>query len=284
MKTFTTALMICLASIALAQHEFKLDKTYDIGNSGTIYMKTDDADMTITGTDRTNVHVKVYWKLTTRGLTWGEKSFEVEVTERGGDLYLDEVHRGGSIGVIGYSREEYIIDIEAPKGVNLDIEGDDDDYIIGDINGAISLNIDDGDAMLKNCRGERFSFDVDDGDIEMDQGRGELIVDMDDGDIEIRRAAFEQIRATIDDGDLIIETTLGDNSRYTIKGDDADIVLNIIAGGGAFHIEHEDSRLYTSGNFQTLEKDDGFTKLQLGAGRASINMRVDDASIRINAQ
>ena len=86
--------------------------------------------------------------------------------------------------------EDYEISLEVPKGVNLVLKGDDDDYRIENVDGSITLDIDDGDAELRNCNGNHFDFNVDDGDIEMRGGNGFLYVRSDDGDIIIRDGNF----------------------------------------------------------------------------------------------
>lgn len=285
MKTlkFTLALLI-FAFAAQAQEAFKLDKEYRMNLSGTIYLDSDDADVTITGSDRPDVHVRIYRKVETKGIVWGDTDFEVVVEEDGGDLKIYEKSSGAHISVVGYMEEKYTIDIEAPKGVSLTIDGDDDDYLITGINGAIDLDIDDGDAELRNCGGSYFKFDLDDGDIKVDQAKGKLIARLDDGDIEIENAAFDEIDAVVDDGDIVIETSFAANGTYRFRADDSDIILNITGGEADFEIDHDDSRLYTSGNFKTLQDGEDFTRLQLGNGGAAVRIDVDDATIKLTAR
>lgn len=283
MKSFAYSLIALLFPFVVeAQESFKLNEEYEINLNGKLKLKTDDADVRITGSNRTTAHVQIFREVKTKGFVWGEDNFEVNVETRDGDLYIAERSSGSHISVVGYMSETYTIDISLPLGVNLDIEGDDDDYIINDMKGAIYLDIDDGDAQLTNCTGSDFKFNLDDGDIEMDGGSGTLRVKLDDGDIEISNASFSDIDATIDDGDLIIETDLLDNGSYVINADDSDVILNIKRGGGEFNIDHDDSRLYTAGRFETLQQEDDYTRLRLGNGSANVKIKVDDATIRLN--
>lgn len=283
MKSLAYSLIALLFPFVVeAQDAFRLDKEYDINLNGKLQLNTDDADIRITGSNRTTAHVKIFREIKTKGLVWGEDNFSVDVEMRNGDLIISERSNGSHISVMGYMSEEYTIDISLPLGVNLDLDGDDDDYIIKDMKGAIYLNLDDGDAKLTNCTGSEFKFNLDDGDIEMDGGNGSLEVKLDDGDIEITNASFSQINASVDDGDLIIGTDLQNNGSYVFKADDSDIILNINRGGGEFSIDHDDSRLFTAGSFETLEKDEDYTRLRLGNGTAEIKMRVDDATVRLN--
>lgn len=273
------------ASILSAQDgEFNLDKTYKMNLSGTIVLKTSDADVTITGSDRSDVHVKVTRKITTKGWTMGTQDFTVEVEERGGNLEIIERSSGSHVTFVGYMSETYKIDIEAPRGVNLDLDGDDDDYFISNIDGSVILDLDDGDADFKNCNGRDFSFDLDDGDIRMDKAAGRLSVRMDDGDLEIDNAALTRIDATVNDGDIKIATSLEDDGDYYIRGDDAGLYIVILGGGGTFDIRHDDTRVSASSSFEFIREKEEETVLELAGGKARFNIKTDDSHIRFSKE
>ncbi len=284
---FTISLIFLLisssiSSIKAQDGEFKLDKIYSMDPNGTIDMQTDDAKIKITGTNRKDVHVNIYRKEVTHGWRYNRRDFYVDVEERGGDLFIREEPKTGIVISVGYMREEYEIIIEAPEGVSLVIKGDDDDYIIRNINGSIFLNIDDGDAELIGCSGNHFEFEIDDGDIEMDEGKGFLYLRADDADVYIQNGKFDDITATLDDGDLIIETSLADNGSYSFRVDDGTIELYISDGGGAFDIRHDDARISSSREFILIEKDENETFLELPNGTARVKVRADDARVRLN--
>jgi len=270
------------SSIKAQDGEFKLDKVYSMDPNGTIDMQTDDAKIKITGTNRKDVHVNIYRKEVTHGWKFNRRDFYVDVDVRGGDLIIKEEPQTGITVSVGYMREEYEINIEAPEGVSLVIKGDDDDYIIRNINGAIFINIDDGDVELIGCSGNHFEFEIDDGDIEMDEGNGFLYIRADDADVYIQNGKFDDINATIDDGDLIIETSLANNGSYSFRVDDGSIDLYITEGGGEFDIRHDDARISSSREFILIEKDENETFLELPNGTARVKVRADDARIRLN--
>jgi len=284
---FTISLIFLLisssiSSIKAQDGEFKLDKIYSMDPNGTIDMQTDDAKIKITGTNRKDVHVNIYRKEVTNGWRYNRRDFYVDVEERGGDLFIREEPKTGIVISVGYMREEYEIIIEAPEGVSLVIKGDDDDYIIRNINGSIFLNIDDGDAELIGCSGNHFEFEIDDGDIEMDEGNGFLYIRADDADVYIQNGKFDDITATLDDGDLIIETSLADNGSYSFRVDDGTIELYISDGGGEFDIRHDDARISSSREFILIEKDENETFLELPNGTARVKVRADDARVKLN--
>lgn len=273
--------IIAFEANAQEDNIFKLDETYSVNSSATIYLHSDDADVKITGTDRKDVHVKISRSVERKGIQFGERNFHVDVKERNGDLYIEDFEESSTVMIMGYVREEYNITIEAPQGVNLKIKGDDDDYRIKGINGSITMNVDDGDAEILNCKGDHFEFDFDDGDIKMDVASGYLKLDIDDGDFEVDNASFSEIDADADDGDIYISTSLADGGTYSFRVDDGTIVMRVISGGGEFNIYHDDASVSTSSEFNTIEKEDNLTVLKLNNGSAKVKVRADDARIKL---
>lgn len=273
-----------MISVAVAQDgEFHLDKVYKIGKTGTIDLSSSDANVFITGSLRPDAHVKIDRKVTVKGLYSGSAEFSVEVTPTDDGLRIREHENSFNNGIVSYYREDYRIEIEAPEGVSLTIRGDDGDYFIKNINGAISMSIDDADAEFTDCKGSQFSFRIDDGDIRMDKARGSLEIDADDADVEIHHAAFTSIHADVDDGDLIIETSLANNGEYYFQSQDGLVSLDITGGGGEFDIRHDDGHISTQGNFKTSYDSDDHKKLTLANGTAKVNVRADDARVKLSS-
>ena len=281
MKLTLLTLSLFITTSIFAQQEFNLNEVYEIAQKGTIKLSSDDADVTVTGTDRKDVRVKVHRSVNVKGILWGNREFEVEVFSRNGNLVIQE-HSSGSIAMTGYSKEVYTIDIEAPIGINLDIKGDDGDYFIQNMGGEIAMEVDDGDAELSGCTGNYFSFSFDDGDVKMDQGAGKLRVKTDDGDFHARYGNFEEIDAYVDDGSIEIATILAKNGQYTFDGNDADITVSIIDGSGHFDLRHDDTNISYSEAFNVLSEREDETILKLGDGSANVKIRTDDGRIRLH--
>jgi len=285
MKTWLVTGIILSSFSALAQSDhggnFHLDKEYTMEAAGVIHLTTSDAKVFITGSSRTTAHVKIDREVTTKGWVFGEEKFTVDVTEQQGDLLIKERSGSTHVGMVGYYNETYRINIEAPAGASLVIRGDDGDYFIKAVNGAIELNLDDADVELSGCLGNKFKVRLDDGDLRMDTGRGTLEVDADDADMIIKSAAFEKIIADVEDGDFIIETSLTDRGDYDITAQDGLISFTVLGGGGNFDIQHDDARVFAEGNFNTIEKSDDRTRLAIANGNASVKIHADDARVRL---
>lgn len=287
LRILITSFLVFLSGLfftAIAQNdEFNLDKTYPIDFGGTISLQSDDAEVRITGSNRDDVHVIVHYKLTVRGISFGESNkFEMVVEERNGNLMIREKDRDfGPSGIIGISNEEYIIEIEAPRDVNLEIEGDDEEYEITGIDGFIHLEADDSDTQISDSNGDDFSFTLDDGSLEMDGGNGRLEINADDSDVSIRNGNFTDIQADSDDSDIEITTSLFDDGDYQFDIDDGDFTLNIIGGGGEFDIRHDGSDISTSRQFESTRDVEKHSIYQLPGGNAGIIIRSDDGDINL---
>lgn len=285
MKSILTTAILLSGFAASAQStktgDFHLDKEYKMEGIGTLYLDASDANVFITGSKRTTAHVKIDREVTSKGMTFGEREFRVDVTEQSGNLNIREKSKGSTVGVVGYYNEKYTITIEAPEGVSLVIDGDDGDYLIKAVNGSIELDLDDADIELTGCLGNSFKVKLDDGDLRMDTGRGTLDVDADDADVEIKNASFQKIMAQLDDGDFIVETAFAENGDYFIDAQDGLVSIKVLGGGGRFDIHHDDARVTTEGGFDVVEKSEDRTRVTLASGNAKVEIRADDARVRL---
>lgn len=286
MKPLFLSVLLFLTVSAFAQDpDFHLDKEYAISKTGIIDLSSSDAEVIITGSDRSaTARVKIDRVVTMKGWYTSRGNFNVKVTAENGNLKITEHQSSVNVVMIGYVNEKYKIQIEAPEGISLAIRGDDGDYFIKNIDGAISLHIDDGDAQLTGCNGSKFDFRFDDGDLKMDTGKGSLDVIADDADIEILDASFSSIDARLDDGDFVVHTSLANNGRYTVDLQDGMVLFDVLSGGGEFSVRHDDANVDATGAFNTTEDSEDFTRLTLNNGTAKVSIHADDASVRLNAK
>lgn len=281
-NAFFAFMMLSFTNVAFGQDgEFHLDKTYDISETGSIQLSCSDAKVFVTGSERNNAHVKIDRKVTAHGWTSQQPAFSVEVTAENGSLKIHEKQKSADI-TFGTSHEDYRIEIEVPEGVGLTVRGDDGDYFIKNINGSIDLSLDDADAELIDCKGEKFRLRMDDGDLRMNQGKGVLQLDGDDADLAIYKGSFTSIHANLDDGDLVIETSLDGKGVYNLDTQDGLIELTVLGGGGTFQVWHDDGSVTSQGDFKTAFESEDETQLILGNGSAKVNIRADDARIKLS--
>jgi hypothetical protein len=285
MKNLLTIAFVVSATISFAQTlktgNYHVDEKYKISEKGTIRLTCSDAKVFISGSDRTDVNVKIDRDVETKGFAFGHEEFSVDIDESDGNLTIRERNNSSYTGVVGYHHERYEIRIDAPKGVSLIINGDDGDYMIDHINGKIDADLDDADIELSQCNGDDFRFNLDDGDVKMDAGKGSLEVDGDDTDVTINNGKFTHISAEMDDGDFVIETSLADNGDYYINTQDGRISFTVTGGGGRFDIRHDDASIRTDGSFSTVEESEDRSRFTLPSGNAKVDIRADDASVRL---
>ncbi|MBX2941121.1 MAG: DUF4097 family beta strand repeat protein [Cyclobacteriaceae bacterium] len=284
MKILLTIIGFLISITLWAQKEgdYHLDKEFDLIANGTIELSSSDAKVTIVGTSRKNVHLKIDRTIVTKGFFFGSDDFAIEIDNSNGNLKIEEKANSSSHGIVGYYDEDYEIRIEAPEVASLFIKGDDGNYEIKNVNGSISMRVDDGDVALFGCKGDKFGFRLDDGNLEMDQGKGTIEINVDDGDVNIRNANFSKIVADVDDGDMIIETSLADNGEYNIRVQDGLFSMFVTKGGGQFDVHHDDARVTAEGAFDVYEQSETFTGLKLQHGTAKVDIRADDARVRLS--
>ena len=284
----TIILTILLYGSALAndgrkkEFEYSLDETYQIADKGTLHLNTGDAAVKIIGSNRKDVHVNIYRKVTLKGIFRNnEENFKIVVSEKEGNLFIREESKSSISVAFGSYSETYKIIIEVPATVSLNLHGDDDDYIIKRINGTINIYGDDGDVEILSCRSKKITIDLKDGDVKIQAGRGSLIVDLDDGDLTANACDFTNMEIAVNDGYLDIETSLNDKGAYHVGTDDGDVKIYITKGGGTFEVRHDDGRVRASSSFNNSFASERKHKFQLVGGRAQVFIKTNDGDVRL---
>ena len=285
MKNLLTLTFALFAVVSFAQTSktgnYHIDEKYKISAKGTIRLTCSDAKVFITGSDRTDVNIKIDREIEVKGFNFGTEEFSVDINDSDGNITIRERSASSHVGFVNY-HETYTIKIEAPNGVSLILNGDDGDYVINNIDGSIDADLDDADLELTGCDGEDFRFQLDDGDVRMDKGKGSLDVDGDDANVTITNGQFSRISAEMDDGDFIVETTLADNGDYYINTQDGRIAFTVTGGGGRFDIRHDDASIRTDGSFASVEESEDRSRFTLASGSAKVDIRADDASVKLS--
>lgn len=278
-------ILLLMPTLVLAQNDkgrdHHLDKEFNVNLGGQVRLRCSDADVVVVGSSRSTAHVKIDRTVTTRGWVWGDETFSVDISNEDGNLDIRERANGTVSMAFGSYHERYTILLELPLGMSLSVDGDDGDYQISSLHGAIRLDLDDADVVLEKCQGNSFSFRLDDGDVQMDEGRGSLTVDGDDADIRIRNARFASMDVNIDDGDFVVETSLADAGRYNIDLQDGLVSLTVTSGGGRFDIRHDDARVITEGAFSVINRTETRTEVSTTNGSAEVRIQADDARVKL---
>lgn len=283
-NTLLVAILCLIVTPVYAQDsEYNLDETFSVQKNGTIHLNSDDAEVSIKGTDRSDVHLVVYRRVDVDG--WNvntDGTFDVEVENRGGDLYIREDDNEKFQFTVGSIDKEYRITIEAPHDVALELKGDDDRYEISDVNGGVRLKADDSEVELERIKGEEFDFDIDDGSIRMDDGQGRLKLNMDDGEFVVKNGKFSEITADFDDGEMDVTTTLANSGSYKFDMDDGELEFNSAGGGGEFDISYDKRNVHVGSAFKELSSKEGRSVYRLSGGEARIDIDMDDGEVELD--
>jgi hypothetical protein len=263
---------------AAQNNEYVLDENYDLSPDGTVFLDSDDAEVTITGSDRNDVRLSVYHRIDVDGIEWGGGDFKMNITQRDGDIYIEEAEQNNSFR-IGNIEREYRITIQIPRRIPIDIKGDDGTYDISDTGGAIRIMADDSDINIRNAAGEDFTFMIDDGAVYMDKGQGKLSVTLDDGEFRVENGLFNEIDASADDGDLSFGTELYDDGRYNFSIDDGELELDILGGGGNIDVVYDDTNINIFGGFTIISDSEERTVYSISGGSASVNIGIEDGEL-----
>ena len=290
-KQFTMMMMaaaLLVGNAALAQDDkddrgsFHLDEVYKMDAKGTLHLNSEDADVRIIGSNRSDVRVKIDREERVRGLSSRRRSYDMKIENRGGDLYLTERESSGVRIMMGSYSLDYEILIELPESASLRIKGEDDEYYVKNVNGDISIDTEDGDIELLDCLGDKFDIRLEDGDFRMDGGKGDFNVRIEDGDVDIRGAKFDSFEASIEDGNMSIETEIKDGGLYDIRGDDADIEFIVLNGGGDFTVTKDDGSIRASSEFELRRESDYREEYSLNGGSADVEIRTNDGRVRLS--
>lgn len=320
--------LVTLSARAQSIDEFYLDKEYALDATGTITLESNDAEVTIVGSNREDVHVVIDYKLEVDGFSFGEnEKYEVEVRQDDGNLFIRELPRDLNNIIMGSLNETYSILIEAPAAASLLLKGDDERYDIENMGGEIDIKADDAEVNLKLYKGNEVNVTLDDGSLATDSGQGALALNVDDGEAVIKNGTFESIQLFSDDGDfeiqnqpssggeyrfnlddahLALDFTGGQNragSIYVVVGaDDSDISITtdllsgddyqfdvndaelefyVASGEGTFFIGHDDADISTDDAFETVFSNEEESRYRLGNGSAEVRIDTDDAIIKL---
>lgn len=262
---------------------FELNETYDIPIGGVLRLRSNDATVTIRGSERADVLVRMQ-----RDISFSQRRqaeayyFSLEVNASSEGLTIQE-QKGSdrNYNFTWLKRDSYTIELEVPRGINLNLVGDDDDYAIVNVNGSISLRAEDGDVAIADCHGDKFDIELDDGTLNMRGGNGKLEFVGEDGDFTFDAGNFSSVDARIDDGDLRIETPLMRDGQYRFTLSDGALNLRLTSGGGEFDIRRDDGSLRFSRGFELRLDEEAHKVMVFPGGNAAVSIRTEDGDIRI---
>jgi len=279
---FVSALLITGTTEVKAQKEFTLDETYNLGEKGSISLRTNGANVRILITENPETTVKSIYRIDTKGLKIGNKDpVELEASVSGDSLLLSEKEQKGTRIVLGSKSVEYNITIETPADTDVNLRGEGNSYFVRELTGNITIKGKGLQIDLQKCRGENFVFDLDDSTLDMDQGNGSLTLKMNKGVARLKDINFEVMGVNVDKGEVNMYSFLPDNGNYVMDIDDGKLLFHIIDGGGTFTITHNDLRILSNGEFTVPLNSKNETIYKREGGSAQISIDADKSRIKL---
>ncbi|KPL00434.1 MAG: hypothetical protein AMJ91_04740 [candidate division Zixibacteria bacterium SM23_73_3] len=292
MKKLPFALFGCffliVSTISATAREIKKDfhESFDVREGVVLHLKHGGGDVTITPWDKDVVDVEVHYRADSKLVGLGGKhDFDVEFRQNDDAIHvIGKEKSSSSIGFSYFKRYEYTYTIQAPKYLELNLEGDDGDVDIENWQGKIDCRLDDGDVDLQDIFSKRTRIRIADGDLEIDGIQGNLLVDGDDGDIVIAECKSQQCRIRLEDGDVTIKRSEGD---FEIDVDDGDVELYQLRAG-KLDIRTKDGDidldlLKSSEIDLDIIAEDGDVTVDLEVGISAIfSVDTDDGRIRVD--
>ena len=298
-----TTFIILLSYSTQAQYEYSHEDTYKIAQDGLLTLNTEDAEVTISGTSRTDAYVKIYKKVTGKQNT--NRKFDIEYIEEDGNLTIKEKRNesGKSYSVSWNTKTVYNVELGLPDGVSLDLKGEDDSYTITNINGSIKIKSEDGDISISDSNPESLNIKLEDGDVALNNietdfdivledgsivsencNFGNLKIDLEDGDIQLKNVSLASTDITTEDGDIFIDVNCDSKTQVNINTEDGDIKLKTSGEGASISVSYEDSDVdYESDNYLLIDKTKRSKKLKTkDHGEASFNISVEDGDVRLS--
>ncbi len=262
-------------------------ETFDVRPGALLHLKHGDGDVTVTPWDQDVVEIDVRYRADIKGLRVGRESeFAVDFDHSGETIRVTGREPSFSgVGIFSSREHVYTYKIQAPKYVELRLEGDDGDASIEGWRAAVQATLEDGDLFLSDIVAERLVLELEDGDVEIVGMTGELSLASEDGDIDIRDCTSASAELRTEDGDIRLKRCAGD---FGVRSNDGDVELFEMRAG-TLRIETEDGDV----NLDLLEArdldltvttQDGTVEVHAAAGlSAELDISTGDGSIRVKS-
>jgi len=251
------AVVLGISGAALADNVKKEEtKTFPMKAGGLIHLTANEGEIIIKSWDRDEVQlrmVKRAWGKSRREAEARLEEIEVAIRHGRERLMIREIvpehQRNGNILRLfdrdfweeeGWHSQVVDFELSVPRNINLRIKGDESNVEISDIEGKISIEVDEGDVVLSRVKSADMQIRLDEGDVALvhceapEQGIAKL--DTDEGRITLEGGRFDEVDLASDEGSLIIDGA--EIRRFWLSADEGDVeAIFIPRRDGAYRIE-----------------------------------------------
>ena len=293
-------LLIVFSAGAMAVEVKKEEvKTVAFKVGGTVHLSALEGNMVVQGWDRDEVQIRMVkraWGRSEREAQALLDAIEVVIREGNDRLMIRETPSEGQrrhtiFDVFdrdfweerGWRSQVVDFELRVPRHVQLRLEGDEGDVELSQLQGKISVEMDEGDIHVDSVETDDLEIRIDEGDVSVngcrDVGGGLLKIDADEGRIRIENCRFDEMDLASDEGDLILtEVTV---RRLWLTADEGDVEADFQpVKNGNYRIEVEEGDI----ELVLAESPELDVKLMAREGQIDSDFRVrvrdlDDGSV-----
>lgn len=132
--------------------EYTYDQTHAFAPAQVIRIRSEDAEVTVTGADRPDVRVRAEYRIASSAQMLEKFSYQVEVVSAPTELRVTEIRRTGTRD-FKYDQQAHRIQIEVPRNAHVQITEEDGTCIVTRLAGPVEMTLDDGRARATDCSG-----------------------------------------------------------------------------------------------------------------------------------
>ena len=222
----TTAIAVAGISATLAVTPARADewkKTYQVSGRASVYVKTGDGDVTVTGTDQKQIDAEV----TSEGYKIGPNDVQVVESQQGDHVSIEINFPHMSWHMFGGNHRSLRVNVHVPREADLDIRTGDGNITTMGVSGKLQFDTGDGNVSANDIHGE-IRIHTGDGRVEGHGFDGSLDADTGDGSMKIS-GRFDSLALKTGDGSIDAQVGSGSKvaSSWNVKSGDGSITLRL---------------------------------------------------------
>ena len=299
------------------------EKTLSFKKNGCIFIEGREGKISIQSWNREEVRIvmtKIAWGRTRRRAEDNLEEIKVDIEKIGNRLYIRDVTEDIFYEDFNffdifrpdswkYRRKKVDFELIVPENVELDIRNNEGKVDISEINGKISLEVDEGNVELFNISSSDLYVIADEGDVfiidfnkDIDTLRGRINIHTDEGKIRLKNCKARNLNLDSDEGDLIIynatvkkmsvftdegdietDVNVVENGNYRIRTDEGDVVV-VLSKDPDIRIDAEtfEGKIRSDFRLHIREENDGEkAKGIIGRGSAVLVVRTSEGHITL---
>lgn len=228
-------LTISASNLCGAEFVDTIEKSFPIAENGQLFTQLEDADISVTSHNKSEIYVLVTRKLESKSEEEAQEIFAkhiVEFQSEPDSLKITSKREDSKSKLWGFrgSRFQAKFKIFVPQKLNTNLKTVDGDVVFSNVEGTATIHTVDGDLKVSDVSGE-LELKTVDGDALINNMVGPLVVRSVDGDLILKNIQGS-IQAKTIDGDVQIELTGQPERESNIESKDGDIELVLSEGVG----------------------------------------------------